>query len=103
MSHTRIALCSYVTAVSLDLTLTPLYRINGQESASVPGLLAIMPPRKTARGREQDRLVVYLLLTGNATFSTAEYTQLAEARSDSVLSKRRPADFGHARGGGGHQ
>lgn len=61
----------------LDLTLSPLYRINGQESASSPGLLAMMPPRKTARGREQDRLVVYLLLTGNATFSTAEYMQLA--------------------------
>ena len=34
------------------------------------------PPRKTARGREQDRLVVYLVLTGNATLSTAEYLQL---------------------------
>jgi hypothetical protein len=34
------------------------------------------PPRKTARGREHDRLVVYLVLTGNATLSTAEYLQL---------------------------
>ena len=63
--------------MSLDLTLTPLYRIHGQESASLPGLLAVTPPRKTARGREQERLVVYLVLTGNATFSSAEYMQLA--------------------------
>jgi hypothetical protein len=67
-----------VTAVPLDLNLTPLYRINGQEPASLPGLLALMPPRKAARGREQDRLVLYLLLNGNATFSTAEYVKLAE-------------------------
>jgi len=42
----------------------------------LPGLLALTPPRKTARGREHDRLIVYLVLTGNATFSTAEYLQL---------------------------
>ncbi len=64
--------------MSIDLTLTPLYRVHGQEIAALPGLLALAPPRKTARGREQDRLVLYLLLTGNATFSTAEYTKLAE-------------------------
>ncbi|HUI87804.1 MAG TPA: hypothetical protein VLX61_03660 [Anaerolineales bacterium] len=61
----------------LDLTLTSLYRLNGQEQASLPGLMPAMPPRKTARGRDQDRLVVYLLLTGNASYSTGEYVQLA--------------------------
>ena len=61
----------------LDLTLTPLYRLDGQEQASLPGLMPAMPPRKTARGRDQDRLVIYLLLTGNAVFSTDETIQLA--------------------------
>ena len=61
----------------LDLTLTPLYRIEGKEQASLPGLIPAMPPRKTARGREQDRLIVYLLLNGTAVFSTGEYMQLA--------------------------
>jgi hypothetical protein len=60
----------------LDLTLTPLYRTEGKEQASMPGLLPAMPPRKTARGREHDRLVVYLLLTGNTSYSTDEYAQL---------------------------
>ena len=63
--------------MSFDLTLAPLYRINGMDQASLPGLMAAMPPRKTARGRERDRLIVYLLLTGYAVFSTGEYVQLA--------------------------
>lgn len=61
----------------LDFTLTPIYRINGQDQSSLPGLMAAVPPRKAARGRDQDRLVVYLLLTGNAVFSTGEYVQFA--------------------------
>ena len=63
--------------MSLDLTLTPLYRLNGQEQASLPGLLATVPPRRTARGRDQDRLIVYLLTTGNAALMTGEAVQLA--------------------------
>jgi hypothetical protein len=61
---------------TLDLTLLPLYRLHQQEITALPGLLALTPPRKTARGREHDRLVVYLILTGNATLSAAEYLQL---------------------------
>ncbi|HEX2696113.1 MAG TPA: hypothetical protein VHM28_00295 [Anaerolineales bacterium] len=61
----------------LDLTLMPIYRINRQDQASLPGLMATVPPHKTARGRDQDRLIVYLLLTGNAVFPTGEYVQLA--------------------------
>ena len=64
--------------MTLDLTLSPLYRINGQEFASLPGLLALTPPQTAARGREKDRLIVYLLLTGNSTFSTSEYLQVAQ-------------------------
>jgi len=51
--------------------------LHRQELPALPGLLAVLPPRKTARGRENDRLIVYLVLTGNATLSTAEYLQLA--------------------------
>jgi hypothetical protein len=60
----------------LDLTLLPLYRLSNNELPALPGLLAVTPPRKSARGREHDRLIVYLVLTGNATLSTAEYLQL---------------------------
>jgi hypothetical protein len=59
----------------LDLTLAPLYRVDGKDQPSLPGLMAASPPRKTARGRDQDRLIVYLNLTGNAVFSTGDYLQ----------------------------
>jgi len=61
---------------TFDLNILPIHRINGQESADLPGLLAITPPRKAARGREKDNLIVYLMLSGNAAFSTGEHAQL---------------------------
>ncbi|MEW5829880.1 MAG: hypothetical protein AB1846_13390 [Chloroflexota bacterium] len=59
-----------------DLTLLPLNRQKGQELPSLPGLLAVAPPRKTARGREQDRLVVLLAINGSAPLTTADYLGL---------------------------
>ncbi|MBI3162412.1 MAG: hypothetical protein HYZ23_07875, partial [Chloroflexi bacterium] len=64
--------------MTLDLTLAPLYRISGKEIASLPGLIALTPPPRPAHGREKDRLIVYLLLAGNSTFSTSEYMQVAQ-------------------------
>jgi hypothetical protein len=57
---------------TLDLNILPIHRLNGQDLAGLPGLLALTPPRKTARGREKDSLILYLMLTGNATFTAAE-------------------------------
>jgi len=64
--------------MALDITLIPLYRINGQDNPSLPGLMVQTPPQNAARVRIQDRLAVYLLLTGNATFSSSEYMQIAK-------------------------
>jgi len=61
---------------TFDLNILPIHRINGQDSPDLPGLLAVTAPRKTARGREKDNLIIYLMLSGNATFSTAELNQL---------------------------
>lgn len=44
----------------------------------MPGVLALSPPKNAARGREHDRLIVYLLLAGNSIFTTTEYMRLAE-------------------------
>jgi hypothetical protein len=46
-------------------------------AASLPGLAAVSPPHKHARGREKDSLAVQLLLTGSATFTVEEYAALA--------------------------
>ena len=39
--------------------------------------MATLPPRRAARGRDQDRVMVYLLATGNAVLTTGESVQLA--------------------------
>jgi hypothetical protein len=61
---------------TFDLNLLPIHRLNGQDLADMPGLLALTAPRRTARGREKDSLIIYLMMTGNATFTTAEIDAL---------------------------
>ena len=61
---------------TFDLNILPIHRNNGQEAPDLPGLLAVTPPRKTARGRENDTLLLYLMLSGNAAFSAAELRTL---------------------------
>jgi len=64
-------------ADAFDLNLIPLYRVKGQEWPQLPGLLATLPPKRAARGRESDALVIYLTLVGNAAVSSADYTQIS--------------------------
>lgn len=71
---------------SLDLSLLGLYRINGQEWPQLPGLLALNPPKRPARGREQDRLIVYLTLVGNILYSSSEYNQIVEQVAETFYS-----------------
>lgn len=61
---------------TFDLTILPIHRVNGQEVAELPGLLAVTPPRRTARGREHDNLVIYLMLSGNAAITAVELKTL---------------------------
>jgi len=62
--------------LTFDLNILPIHRINGQELPSLPGLLAVTPPRRSARGREHDNLIIYLMLSGNAALSASEFRQL---------------------------
>ena len=59
-----------------DLNLLPVIRLNGQEFASMPGLIAVTPPRKPARGREKDYLILYLMTSGNADIPPEEIDKL---------------------------
>jgi hypothetical protein len=63
---------------TFDLNILPIYRLNGQEYADLPGLLAVAPPRKTARGRDKDNLIIHLTLSGNASVSVDEIEQLTD-------------------------
>lgn len=64
-------------AASFDLNLLPSYRVKGQEWPHLPGLQTALPPKRPARGREDDRLFSYLTLSGNIPFTSAEYTLLS--------------------------
>jgi len=72
-------------ADEFDITLLPLYRINGQDAPALPGLQVLTPPRRSARGRERDRLLVYLNLSGNAPLTSADYSQLISKVSDNFF------------------
>jgi hypothetical protein len=66
----------------LDLNLIGLYRVQGKSSAAMPGLAALIPPRRAAHGRDRDRLIVYLALGGNVPFTVADYETLTSQVSE---------------------
>ena len=63
---------------SLDLNLLLLARQGGSDKAELPDLYAVMPPRRTAHGREADSLIIYLSMTGNSPLSSEAHAQLLE-------------------------
>ncbi len=64
-------------AAKFDLKLTPFYRIKGLERPQLPGLMVMAPPKRAARGREDEHLVIYLSFSGNTPLSLSEYNQIA--------------------------
>jgi hypothetical protein len=60
----------------LDLNLLPLVRRAGQDQSSLPGLYAVNPPRRAARGRNDDQVILYLTFAGSAPWSGEQQTQL---------------------------
>lgn len=62
-------------SASLDLNLLPLNRQEGQEPGK-PSLLMVTPPRRTARGRNKDLLILYLAVTGSAPLEERQQEQI---------------------------
>jgi hypothetical protein len=75
---------------TFNLNILPIHRNNGQELAEIPGLLALTPPRKTARGREREHLIAYLVLTGNGSLSNAELLKLLNDAAGSFYQTHGP-------------
>jgi hypothetical protein len=63
-------------SIQFDLNLLSLYRQNSQEFSTHPGLMAVAPPRRPARGRGTDRLLIYLTMAGTTQFTSRENQQL---------------------------
>lgn len=60
----------------LDLNLLPVARQAGQEYPELMGLYVADAPRRAARGRATDRLILYLAMIGNAPLPPARQDQL---------------------------
>lgn len=63
-------------ANSLDVTLLPIFRQLGKDEPELPGLHVAETPRRAARGRSADRLILYLYLAGNAPLSPGKQDQI---------------------------
>jgi hypothetical protein len=63
-------------ADSIDLLILPLVRTDGQDQPNVLGLHVAIPPRKSARFRNRDRLAVHLTLDGNAPLPPEQINQI---------------------------
>ncbi len=63
---------------SIDLNLLLLARQGANLTTELPDLHAVTPPRRTARGRESDSLIIYLSMTGNSPITPEAQAQLLE-------------------------
>jgi hypothetical protein len=63
---------------SLDLNLLPIARQGGIEKSDLPDMYAVTPPRRAARGREADSLIIYLSMAGNSPLSPEAHAQLLQ-------------------------
>lgn len=61
---------------SIDLLILPLARTAGQEQSTVLGLFVAPPPKKAARFRKRDRLLLHLYLDGNAPLPPDQIDQI---------------------------
>jgi hypothetical protein len=64
-----------------DLSIYPIAYVDGQEQGSLPGVFAAPAPRRAARGRPGELLVLYLTLQGNAPLSAEGMQQMLEKLS----------------------
>jgi hypothetical protein len=63
---------------SLDLNLLLIARQGGHDKTELPDIYPVTPPRRPARGRESDSLIIYLSMAGNAPLTPEAHTQLLE-------------------------
>lgn len=61
---------------TFDLNILPLVRRAGQDRSSLPGLYVVKPPRRSARGRSVDQLILYLAMSTGIVWNSEQQTQL---------------------------
>ncbi len=61
-----------------ELTVLPLHRRDGQDQSYLPGLLAMKAPRRVARGRSGERLVLQLTVPEDSGLSAEQQKSLLQ-------------------------
>ncbi|MDP3721254.1 MAG: hypothetical protein Q8R09_02230, partial [Anaerolineaceae bacterium] len=52
-----------------DINLFPINLEHGMDQNSLTGLAALTPPRKTARGRENDVVIAFIQISGTSAIA----------------------------------
>ncbi|GIV63538.1 MAG: hypothetical protein KatS3mg045_0877 [Bellilinea sp.] len=73
-----------------DLTVFKYNRLQGKEESELPGLFTSLPPKRPARGREKDRLVIFLQLAERNTPLQGAPQDLLEKMSRVYYATRGP-------------
>ncbi|TAK12254.1 MAG: hypothetical protein EPO32_09175 [Anaerolineae bacterium] len=63
-------------ADTYDINLLPLNRAEGRDYPSLPGVHVALPPRRTARGRKNDRFIAYLHVESGPALSREQQNNL---------------------------
>ncbi len=72
----------------LDLDILAIHRRGSYTQANLPGLHVAAPPRRLARRRADDILVLFLELKGNSPLTASQQTQLLEGVSKKYYEQR---------------
>jgi len=65
-------------STSIDVSVLPIYRQDGYDQSYLPGLQVAAPPRRPARGRRNDRLIIFFSIEGGSQISPSLHTQILE-------------------------
>jgi hypothetical protein len=75
-------------STELDIDVLPIYRQGGYDQPSIPGLHLAIPPRRTARGRASDLLIILFDAKGNAPLTVNQQGHLLSDLSKSYYQHR---------------
>lgn len=73
-----------------DLTVFKYNRLQGKEESDLPGLFTSLPPKRAARGREKDRLVIFLQLAERGSPLQGAPAELLDKLSQVYYATRGP-------------
>lgn len=85
---------TWVYHTLFDLTISPLFIEAGRELSDMPGLVVALAPRKAARLRVHDQLILYMKLSGNSSLTHAQQQEILNKLSETYFTSSGPITTG---------